>query len=387
MKTTRLLAGIFIIAIFATSCIKRYFPESQIHFVSKLVINGSISADEPNQEIVVSESSSPDNPVFTPVSGCIVKIEDETGNSFPFTESTEAGHYAGTFEGFAVIVGSPYRLSVKTPEGKQYLSKWEKLLPCPAVDSVYSEFESKPTTDPKITEDGLQFYIDFKADKNYGHYFRWQIEETYEYHSTFPLNRWRDENLQYHDLVKPDYTNFVCYKTANLGEIFVLSTEGFATNSYKKFKLHFVNNLTQRLQHQYSILVRQYSLSKEAYQYWETLKKNNQESVDLFGRQPANVIGNIYNANDTTEKALGYFSVSTMNSKRIMIRSVPGISFDKVFYCKAIPIDAPLPPDGAIYFAWADLNGEKVLGTTNEDCIFCELLGGTTVKPAYWDDK
>lgn len=387
MKKRIIISLIIISQVSFLSCIERYYPGNELDFIPGLMIDASITPDEGEQEIVISLSSSPDHPEFIPVSGCKVTVEDDNGNNFSFPESDQSGHYRGIFDGQLVIIGSKYRLSVITPQGKSYLSSFEELMPCPQVDSVYYEMEFRPTTDSKVNEDGLQFLLDFKGNEHDGHFFRWQVVETYEYHSTFPLDKWRDDNLVYHDLPKPDYSNFICYKTTNLGNIFVLSTEGFSSNNYKRFRLHFVNNLTQRLQHRYSILVKQYSVSKGAYQYWENLRKNNQESVDLFGRQPANVKGNIYNVNDSTEHTLGYFSISAVNSKRIMVRSVPGMSFRKVFYCKAIPIEGPLPPDGPIYYAMAEKNGEPVPGTTNEECIFCTILGGTTVKPPYWDAK
>ena len=387
MKTTNSVILFVLMSVLFGSCIERYYPGGDLDFESKLIIDASISPDEGEQEIVISYSSSPEKPEFLPVSGCEVQVEDDQGNEFSFAETDQAGYYKGTIDGQHVIIGSKYRLSVVMPDGENYISSYEQLMACPKVDSVYYEVQSKPTSDPEENEDGIQFYIDFNGGQNDGHYFRWQIEETYEYHSSFPLDKWRDAANVYHDLPKPDYSNFTCYKTDQLGDIFLLSTEGFTSNSYQKYKLHFVNNLTQRLEHRYSILIRQLSLSEGAYQFYENLRKNNQETVDLFGRQPANVKGNIYNAKDSTDRVLGYFSVSTVSSKRIMVWSVPELKFDKVFYCTAIPIDGPLPPDEPIYFANAWKDGEIVPGTTNEDCIFCTLLGGTTVKPSYWDEK
>ena len=52
---------------------------------------------------------------------------------------------------------------------------YEELMPCPVVDSVYYELQSKPTTDPDKRENGLQFYVDFKGNENYGNFFRWQL--------------------------------------------------------------------------------------------------------------------------------------------------------------------------------------------------------------------
>ena len=386
MKIIKQISVLLMVAGLISSCIERYYPESTTGFISRLVIEGTIIPDEGEQEIIISNSSSPEKPDFLPVSGCIVKIEDEKGNSFLFQESKNAGHYRGTIDGNFVIIGANYRLFVQTPNGNKYISKYEKLLPCPAVDSVYYELQTKEKTVGDV-EDGLQFFVDFKGDDTYGKFYRWQLVETYEYHSSAPLQKWLDVDGN-HSLAGPDFSNFVCYKTDYLNEIFVLSTEGFTQNSYKKYKLHFVNDRTQRLLHKYSLLVKQYSLSAGAYDYWRSLKKNNQETVDMFGKQPANVKGNIYNLNDTTERVLGYFIVSSVRSKRIMVHSIDGLTFKKLPVCKAMPIQGPLPSDRPLYFADAiDESGQTVKGIISEQCIFCALLGGTTKKPNFWDKK
>lgn len=387
MKVIKKYSGIFLVGLIAVACVERYFPATEANFAPRLVIAASLAADDGDQNVIISESSSPANPKFSPVSGCTVFVEDENGNRIPFAESVNAGHYTGKFEGANVIVDSKYRLSVEMPGGEQYLSKYEELMPCPKIDTVYSEVVRKQTTDPAVTEDGLQFYTDFTGDENYGNYFRWQLTETYEYHSEWPLDKWLDDQGS-HDLAVPDYSHFVCYETDSLPEIFLLSTEGYSQNSYPKFKLNFVNDHTQRLLHKYSLMVRQYSLTKSAYNYWKSLRNNNQESIDLFGKQPDNVKGNIYNASDTSEVVLGYFAVSVVSEKRIMVSDVNGLSFAQVPYCKATPIDSPLPPFRPLYFAEADgQDGQKVLGLANEECFFCEMMGGTTVKPPYWDNK
>jgi hypothetical protein len=41
----------------------------------------------------------------------------------------------------------------------------------------------------------------------------------------------------------------------------------------------------------YSINVRQYGLTKEAYNYWQIIQKSSQQSGSIFDPQPAQVIG------------------------------------------------------------------------------------------------
>jgi hypothetical protein len=199
------------------------------------------------------------------------------------------------------------------------------------------------------------------------------------------LDSWLDWDGR-HDLVVPDYSNFVCYKTDKLKDVFVLSTEGFSAKNYSKYTLHFVKDQTQILQHKYSLLVKQYSLTESAYNYWENLRKNNQETVDLFGKQPANVKGTIYNMNDTTDTALGYFGVSSVQTKRIIVLPIEGLKFDQVYRCRALVIEVIFPEDRPFYFARdQDPNGVWFVGEARPECIFCTMLGGTTEKPPYWD--
>ncbi len=371
-----------------SSCVERYIPATELNFNPQLVIDGNITTDGGEQKIMISKSSPTGNPKYFPLSGCQVSVEDGKGNRFSFPESKDPGHYVVHIDESFIITGEHYRLHVRTLEGTEYVSSYEKLMPCPEVGNVYYELETKPTEDPIVTETGLQFFLDFRGNENYGRYFRWQLTETYEYHSKWPLDQWLNKDGN-HDLVEPDYSNFVCYGSEKLENIFVLSTNGFSQNSYSGYKLHFVQDQTQHLQYKYSLLINQYSINETAYNYWDNLRKNNQETVDLFGKQPANVKGNIHNAIDTTDFALGYFGVSTVQSKRIMVYPIAGLSFDKALPCSAIVIDpGHLPAERPLYFVTDyDENLVPYLGIGAPECIFCTLKGGTTVKPPYWDEK
>lgn len=387
MKIIKLIIGFFIMAGGLTSCIERYYSDFEADFKPQLVIDASITPDEGMQEIVISLTSSPDDPQFIPVSDCKVRVEDDKGNLFFFSLATP-GHYRGVIDGSKVIIGAKYRLSVTTSNGKQYMSDFEELLPCPPIDSLYFALETKPTGNPMNSINGLQFYLDFNADDSYGHYYRLEMVETYEYHSQFPLQKWKDQNDIIHNLDSPDYSNMVCYKTSRLPNILNLSTEGFSNNRYPKFKLHYLKDQTPILKIKYSLLVNQYSMDKKAYSYWENLRKNNQETTDLFGKQPALIKGNMVNVNDSSDVALGYFGVSSVQRKRIIVHRVDGLSFDKAFVCKARKIFDGLP-EGLLVYLGDDFDddGVRYEGIIPAECIFCRLLGGNTVKPPYWDEK
>lgn len=386
MKIIKLIIGLLFACGLLSSCIERYYSGYDSDFKPQVVIEGTICPDEGMQEIRISITSSPDDPKFIPLSGCVALVEDDKGNQFRYSELNTPGHYMGAIDGDKVIIGSKYRLQVTTPQGKQYRSSFEELLPCPPIDSVYFELTRKPTSDPDNTLNGLQFYVNFKANENYGHYYRLEAVETYEYHSRWPLQEWNDEHSFPHRLEDADSSNFVCYKTTKLRNIFELSTEGFTQNSYPHYPLHYVKDQSKPLMIKYSLLVNQYSMDKKAYIYWGNLRKNNQEATDLFGKQPLLIKGNIYNVNDTADIALGYFGVSTIQSKRIMVHPFGGLHFDKAFVCRAMKIYGFIPK-GLVYFATDFDNGAPYKGFAGAECIFCQLYGGDLIKPPYWDEQ
>lgn len=373
-----------------SSCIEKFYLDSGGFQSNEIVIEGLLTNDGKPLEIVISRPSQPENPRFNPISGCIVTIENDQKISFTLSESDEAGHYSAQVDPMFARVGACYRLSVKTPTGKTYVSNFEEMMPCPKVDSVYYELKTIQTSTIGDDEDGIQFFIDFRGDPTMGRFFRWSLVETYEYHSTWSIRAFLDEDSKY-VFVPEDFSNYVCYKTDPIYDIFTLSTDGFAQNIYNKYPLHFVNNETQRLMYHYSLLIKQYSLSEGAYQFWENIRMNNKENASLYGKQPSPFKSNIHNVGDTTETVLGYFGVSAVSTKRINIRFIEGLTFNKVKYClnykkkmrlDSIPTERPLylypfiKNDGSIFWVWGD-----------RDCFFCDMHGGTLERPSYWDDK
>jgi hypothetical protein len=90
--------------------------------------------------------------------------------------------------------------------------------------------------------------------------------------------------------------------------------------------------------------------------------------------------------NDTTDTALGYFGVSSVQTKRIIVLPIEGLKFDQVYRCRALVIEVIFPEDRPFYFARdQDPNGVWFVGEARPECIFCTMLGGTTEKPPYWD--
>ena len=374
----------------AESCIDRYYPEEYIESTSKLVVDGIITDESEMQKIVLSKTSSLEKQEFIPYSYCIVQVSDDKGNSFFFEEQAdEPGNYYGQIEEQFLTVGSKFRLEVVTPENKRYLSSYEELLPSPDIDTVYYEIISMPTSDPEVFIDGAQFYLDFFATDEFGKNYLFRLEETYEYHSTWPIRSYFDETGFVSS--PADYSKFICYKTDLIPTIFLLTTSNLVENTYIKYELNFVNDHTQQLLHHYTLYIKQYALSESAYNFWKILKENNQDIESLYAKQPQIIIGNIKNADNSGEPALGYFGVSSVVTHRLTIKKSEGLSFNEVPYCTPIWPETGFPPTKPLYLVGMknpkDPEGPSGWGYADAECFDCTLLGGTVVKPPFFEDE
>ena len=167
--------------------------------------------------------------------------------------------------------GTLYQLVVSTPDGRNYVSDYEELLPCPPIDSILWERKPLPTTDPNLTYNGVQFYVSTDASGDYAKHFRWDLEETWEYHAATTINAFYIGGEDIRDIIVPaadtatqiwsgwkEDTLFYCWKTLSIPEIFTYTTQNLSSDLVRKFPLNHVSNRTDRLEYRYHLLVKQY---------------------------------------------------------------------------------------------------------------------------------
>jgi hypothetical protein len=278
-----------------------------------------------------------------------------------------------------------------TPEGERYESGFEKLHPAPEIDSFYFIREAHSTADPDHTEDGIQFYVDFKIDKEAGQYLRWQLIETYEIHNP-------EHEAQIFDVDRvlrplPDSSSWrTCWITLEIPDIYTMDLLHVEGNRYRKKILNYVNNETRRLHYRYSLLVRQMALSRSAFWYWSELGKNLQSKGSLFDTQPTLTPSNICNVNDSQELVIGYFSISGATEKRIFVEKIPDMEiYISPTYCD--PQDYPpflfFFPDQylPVYLSTAYVDGFTRTGEVNKECVDCRAYKGSShIPPDFWQE-
>jgi hypothetical protein len=150
---------------------------------------------------------------------------------------------------------------------------------------------------------------------------------------------------------------------------------------------------------QYSILVKQYSLSQEEFAFWKMLKEITESEGDIFEKQPFPIEGNIRCISNEHERVLGYFQVSAVRNQRMYITQSQVKELDIPVYeypCERIiwhtwrfyeRIYENLLPNGYVLF-WVeedDFGGAISYQFTSLECADCSLTGNSE-KPAFWVD-
>jgi hypothetical protein len=372
-----------------SGCIERYYPDEEEVQPGTLVISAHLTDKPGTQTIYLSRSTILAYPRFDPVSGCHAEVERGDGASVDFLEE-KPGQYSGYLDSMFLKTGAAYRLHIIAPSGDRYESEYENLYPATGIEQVYYRREDLPTVNPEYTQKGIRFYIDFEMNKDSARYLRWQLLETYEMHNPDYIDtQVYDTDRRMKEI--PDTSLWMtCWITQEVPEIYTLDLGVVEGSLYRQLPLHFVSGETQRLYYRYSLLVRQFSLSEEAFRYWDELGKNLQSKGNLFDTQPAITPSNICNVEDENERIIGYFSISGITEKRIMVEDVP---------------DLPLVPDpnfcapGGLPFSFARLsraflpyymgslnvNGSEAMGGIPKKCIDCrEYEGSSHIRPDYW---
>jgi hypothetical protein len=136
------------------------------------------------------------------------------------------------------------------------------------------------------------------------------------------------------------------------------------------------------------MLVKQIALSEEAYNYWEQLRVNSTQEGGLYEKQPLAIAGNLKNVNDPDRPVLGYFYAVAESTRRYFYSNIAEITLNFNDYCQEDPLGRMGwreygPRDYPVYYYF---NGLAILRILSDECIECQLQGGTTQKPEFWPE-
>jgi hypothetical protein len=375
------------------SCRKPYTPSVTNVNVNYLVVEGVINSGPDSTNIQLSRTVTLNSSnKIVPEPNAAVTVLSDAGDKYSLSEN-RPGNYG--YNGLNLSTTKKYCLHITTANGEQYQSDFIENKQTPAIDSL--AYTIQPT--------GLQFYVNAHDNTNNTRYYRWDYDETWTYFSYYNSQLYY-KNAQV--IPRPfDSLVYECYKyAAPSNSIFISTANNLSQSVINHFALGYVDAATGKISHVYSLLVKQYAITSDAFTYWTLLKKNTEQLGSIFDAAPSSSPGNIKCINNPAEPVIGFVSVSTIATKRIFI------SGDKLPF--HVPNQVPPPAanecgEDSILFAptftlQVRLSDLFALGNnvpvgymadpaTNLDigytyaptpCVDCRVLGGTTVKPSYW---
>ncbi len=364
-----------------TSCVDKFWPEVD-KYQNIFVVDGLLTNNNEPTIVKLSFSSSINDGELIPLGGAELYITNEIDVLTPLTE-TESGTYQVMDSSFRGHVGSSYQLHVQLPNGQMYESDICQLIEPSPIDSVYGVIESSSQQNSTHDLTGIQFYVNNHSISADTSYYLWNLTNTYKYKSTFNIDfTWEGAFIPY---PKPDSVR-TCWRTSTISTFYTYSTKYIDKTVITNFPLYYSSTETKELSIRYSLLVKQFTLSKNAFDFWDALRQQNIERGNLYSQQPFQIKGNMHNVNNSEEPILGYFTVAGITEKRIYVNR-PAIPFyyDICFPDTEAMIGIQYEPASPPIYLTLMLSGGLARGT-QDLCFDCRLEDGSLTPPDFWEE-
>jgi len=361
------------------ACKKAYNPPEIRATTNFLVVDGSITCGNGAvTSIILSRTTNlGDSVPFRPELNASLSIEQEQGNVFPIAEQ---GNGVYRSQPLNLDPAKKYRLQVRTANNLIYFSDYVTAKTSPAIDSVTWK------------QDGdVSISVHTHDPSNNTRYYRWEFNETWTYASLFHAE-WivKDGWIYLRDSITQIDS---CWRTANSNNIVVGSSVALNEDVISDFPVTVIPQHHEKLGKRYSILVKQYAVTEEAFRYLQLIQKNTEQLGTLFDAQPSQLKGNMQCADNPAEPVIGFVTASTVTEKRIFIQHdqlTNWVPTHSIGSCGAPIIidqnrtdfriwDYPDPTYTIYYY----ING-GTMAIIKKTCIDCRERGGVNVKPSFW---
>ncbi|MBV9988590.1 MAG: DUF4249 domain-containing protein [Chitinophagaceae bacterium] len=375
------LTILILLAIVVNACREKYVAQTVSTGKGLLVVEGFINiGSQVTTTIVLSRTTDLPDPVNRYEGKAKVNIQSESGSVYPLTEGV-----TGTYISAALTLpaNTRYRLQIVTSVGKEYLSDYASPKATPDISGLIVQ---------KRADLGVDLYTKAKLNASDSKYYQWKIEETWQFMMPFDTYF----NFAYNPAgglvsVSPmpggalNTAVKTCWHTDLGSTIQLTNLEKFTSDSVVERMVNIPAN-SQKLSIKYSINIKEYAISRDAYLFLEAMKKNTEQLGSIFDAQPSDLRGNIHCTNAPDEQVIGYVDATQEKTKRFFV--VPsdiqgGWPYDPG--CKEMQVDSIQGLASYVgYLPTHYLNGGPLQGFfAPSTCVNC-LLTGTNQKPSFW---
>jgi len=386
---------IIFLPVVLTACKDIYVSPVRLPDPGYLVVEGVINSGAGNTTIKLSRTTLLTDGTRKMETGATVVIQDENNGTYPLAESIR-GEYA--VNDLNLDPTRKYRLRIVT-NGKEYLSDYVAVNNNPPIDSISWN----------DTGDGVNVAVNTHDPQNTAKYFQWDYIATWEIHSDYLPGAVYDQNIPYyvyyydppHFWLK-DTSRYKCWRTDTSRQIILGSSVKYSVDTISNL-LTVIEAGSDKLTVLYSINVRQFTYTKEGYEFLQKMKKNTEQLGSVFDAQPSELQGNIHSVSSPEEIVVGNVSICPIQEKRVFLSSAdfPNWSYSSGCYLLEEPNDSAFIkannfyPDGITPFIlpvdYIERNPSDpppygriiTFSAAKTICIDCRLRG-SPVKPDFW---
>jgi Domain of unknown function (DUF4249) len=294
---------------FLFGCVDPYTPVVQNQPASYLVIDGVIDTGGDTIVFKLSRTVSITGTDSTEAElNALISIEEQNGNSYQLINNGNGTYYLppGLLD-----PSKNMRLNVLGGDLKTYLSDYLPVVVNPPIDTISIDTAVTINSVP-----GIELYANTKNPVTQASYYLWRYDETWAYNAKYETTLLQNPDGTLTTRT-PDQLIYSCFITIGSTDVLISSTSGLSENVIKNFPLTHIPYSSPKTRLQYSMLLRQYAITKEAFEFWSSIKKNTEGLGTIFGPLPVQVTGNYTCVTDPSTPVIGFLSVTNQQKKRI----------------------------------------------------------------------
>lgn len=379
--------SIFITFLLATfllvACREEFNPEVNPMDTNLLVVEGYIAIDGSTSTIKLSRTGNLDQAQFRIESGAVLRLIGTASGTWSFQE-LEAGVYSISE---ILPVNQEYRLNIRLRNNETYESELLTPISTPELDEVtWSKGDS-----------GVSIRVNTQGTAE-AQYFLWQYEEDWIFRSAIGTFYRYDRETRRIEEVTPETDVSRCWNDSRIQRIAIENSRRFNGDLISDKEINLIPNLSEKLSARYSIWVKQYAIDRNAFDFWEIMRKNSEDIGGIFSPLPSLIGGNIKKVGDSNVSVIGYISMGIPSTKRIFITAEEvapwPVRIPEYDNCSARPDTIP-PSRYAEYFQSGNfMPVNPIFGdgpfpiafrAAPAFCVDCTQRG-TNVKPDFWED-
>lgn len=376
MKTR---SALFLLTVLAgvSSCIYPYNPKLENQPDRIVIVDGNI---------MVGGISTIKLDYLTPINSSAVAkpmgrawVEDNLGKTYASWGGINAIGNSFSIQTADTGGAEQFRAVVEV-DGNTYVSEWQTPADAPEITAI--DFTADATT--------VYVTMDVKPGSGSSGYIGFLCEETWEFHSEICPEYYINTNTWTYDTFMTGYQYYWCWRSSGSQQVSLVDYTDLEGDVIGKIPVKRFLRTDSRNHKRYSILIKAFSISKEAYDYNKRTQEISDIGGSLFTPDPGTLPSNLSCTTDPEQEVMGMVLAGKIGTKRTFIGNE--------YLQERVPstsefVHVPEDEMEVWYYnknyrpAYIITIGDVMdMGWVPHRCINCIEAGGTQTRPDFWED-